>query len=183
MKSYYAVLGVAEGAGPDELKRAYRRAARDSHPDTHPGDEAAAERFRLAAEAYHVLSDPGRVERYQAAPSHEAFRLSWSARLRNLDPRGIYDEICVVQPLGMAIQSGGQALGAMADAARLGRSDLAAQAGTLVLESAAVAGEAFEALQTTALGKAAKRGLTGLLEHFTGADRKKKSTAIVKRKA
>lgn len=181
MNDFYAVLGVKTGSSAEDLKRAYRRVARESHPDTHPGDAGAAERFRLAAEAYHVLSDPGRVERYQAAPSHEAFRQSWAARLRNLDPKGIYEEICVVQPLGTAIMSGGQALGAMADAARLGRPDLAAQAGNLVLESAAVAGEALEALENTALGKAAKRGVVGLFEHFTRG-RPKKSTAIVKRK-
>lgn len=180
--TYHEVLGVAPSATADELKRAYRRVARESHPDTHPGDAAAAERFRLAAEAYHVLSDPRRASAYTAAGNHEAFRVSWAVRLRNIDPRAIYEEISVVQPLGMAIISSGQAAAAGVEALRAGRPDLAAQAGGLILESVATAAEGLEALEHTALGKAAKRGVTGLWEHFTTGKLRGKSTAIVKRK-
>lgn len=61
---YYAVLGVERGASGEEIKRAFRIVARESHPDANPGDPAAAERFRLAAEAYEVLRDPERRRRY-----------------------------------------------------------------------------------------------------------------------
>lgn len=61
---YYAVLGVDKDAGPEEIKRAFRVVARESHPDAHPDDPGAGERFRQAAEAYEVLSDPERRRRY-----------------------------------------------------------------------------------------------------------------------
>lgn len=60
----YAVLGVARSASGDEIKRAYRRVTLSSHPDRFPGDEDAADRFRLASEAYEVLGDPSRRARY-----------------------------------------------------------------------------------------------------------------------
>ncbi len=61
---YYEVLGVARDAQPEEIKRAFRRIARESHPDANPGDVNAEARFRQAAEAYEVLSDPERRARY-----------------------------------------------------------------------------------------------------------------------
>lgn len=61
---YYAVLGVERDASAEEIKRAFRRVARQSHPDANPGDPAAEERFKQAAEAYEVLSDPERRRRY-----------------------------------------------------------------------------------------------------------------------
>jgi len=63
-RDYYEVLGVGRQASPDELKRAFRKIAMDSHPDRNPDDEAAAARFKEASEAYAVLSDPGRRSRY-----------------------------------------------------------------------------------------------------------------------
>ncbi|MEM7678010.1 MAG: J domain-containing protein [Myxococcota bacterium] len=54
----YALLGVSEDASVEELKKAYRSIARTSHPDRNPGDESAEARFKAAAEAYRVLSDP-----------------------------------------------------------------------------------------------------------------------------
>jgi len=57
---YYAVLGVDRAASPEEIKKAFRRLARESHPDANPDDPAAEARFRAVAEAYEVLSDPGR---------------------------------------------------------------------------------------------------------------------------
>src|SRR3954451_4461448 len=56
-RDYYGILGVGSDAGPDEIKRAYRRLARELHPDVNP-DAAAQERFREVSAAYEVLSDP-----------------------------------------------------------------------------------------------------------------------------
>jgi molecular chaperone DnaJ len=63
-RDYYEVLGVARQASPEELKRAFRKIAMDSHPDRNPGDTVAAERFKEASEAYAVLSDPERRRSY-----------------------------------------------------------------------------------------------------------------------
>ncbi len=63
-RDYYEVLGVGRQASPDELKRAFRKIAMDSHPDRYPGDAAAAARFKEASEAYTVLSDPTRRRSY-----------------------------------------------------------------------------------------------------------------------
>lgn len=63
-KDYYAALGVASDASPEEIKKAFRRLARESHPDANPGDPGAEARFREAAEAYEVLSDSQRRAAY-----------------------------------------------------------------------------------------------------------------------
>jgi molecular chaperone DnaJ len=63
-KDYYAALGVGRDASPEEIKKAYRQAALKHHPDRNPGDREAEEKFKAAAEAYAVLSDPGKRERY-----------------------------------------------------------------------------------------------------------------------
>jgi curved DNA-binding protein len=57
-KDYYATLGIERGADEKEIKRAYRRLAREHHPDVNPDDNQAAERFRAVSEAYEVLGDP-----------------------------------------------------------------------------------------------------------------------------
>ena len=57
-RDYYEVLGVARHAAESELKSAYRKLALQHHPDRNPGDKSAEERFKEAAEAYAVLSDP-----------------------------------------------------------------------------------------------------------------------------
>lgn len=63
-KDYYADLGVSSSADQNEIKRAYRKLARENHPDTHPDDPAAAERFKKVAEAYDVLSDATERKEY-----------------------------------------------------------------------------------------------------------------------
>ena len=61
---YYEILGVARTATQEEIKRAYRRLARELHPDATPGDPAAEARFKEVSQAYNVLRDPERRQRY-----------------------------------------------------------------------------------------------------------------------
>mgnify|MGYP003314379276 CR=1 FL=1 len=63
-RDYYEVLGVAKTASADEIKKAYRKKAIQYHPDKNPGDKEAEEKFKEAAEAYEVLSDPQKRQRY-----------------------------------------------------------------------------------------------------------------------
>ena len=65
-RDYYEVLGVDRGAGDQDLKGAYRKLALQHHPDRNPGDHAAEEKFKEAAEAYSVLSDPQKRAAYDA---------------------------------------------------------------------------------------------------------------------
>lgn len=63
-RDYYKVLGVGRNATAEEIKKAFRKVARESHPDANPDDPTAEARFKEAAEAYEVLSDPERRARY-----------------------------------------------------------------------------------------------------------------------
>ena len=63
MADHYEVLGVSRDASTDEIKKAYRRLARQLHPDVNPGEEAA-EKFKLVTHAYDVLSDEESRRRY-----------------------------------------------------------------------------------------------------------------------
>ncbi len=82
-RDYYEVLGVARGAGPDEIKKAYRQAALKYHPDRNKTDSEAESKFKEAAEAYEILSDPDKRDRYdrfghaglQGAAGHDFSRM------------------------------------------------------------------------------------------------------------
>ena len=63
-RDYYEVLGVDKNASPEELKKAYRKLALQYHPDRNPGNKEAEEKFKEAAEAYEVLSNPEKKARY-----------------------------------------------------------------------------------------------------------------------
>lgn len=63
-RDFYEVLGVSKGANADEIKKAYRKMAIKYHPDKNPGDKASEEKFKEAAEAYEVLSNQEKRQRY-----------------------------------------------------------------------------------------------------------------------
>jgi molecular chaperone DnaJ len=63
-RDYYEILGVTKTATTDEIKKAYRKVAMQFHPDRNPGDKAAEEKFKEAAEAYEVLSDADKKAQY-----------------------------------------------------------------------------------------------------------------------
>jgi molecular chaperone DnaJ len=63
-RDYYEILGCTKGASADEIKKAYRKVAMQFHPDRNPGDKAAEEKFKEAAEAYEILSDADKRAQY-----------------------------------------------------------------------------------------------------------------------
>ncbi len=71
-RDYYEVLGVDKNVSEAELKKAYRKVAKKYHPDTNPGDQEAEEKFKEAAEAYAILSDPEKRAKYDQF-GHAAF--------------------------------------------------------------------------------------------------------------
>ncbi|WKD58237.1 Chaperone protein DnaJ [Corynebacterium capitovis DSM 44611] len=63
-KDYYGDLGVSSGASTSDIKKAYRKLARENHPDSNPGDKAAEEKFKRVAEAYDVIGDEAKRKEY-----------------------------------------------------------------------------------------------------------------------
>lgn len=71
-RDYYEVLGLQKGASDDEIKKAYRKLAKQYHPDLHPGDKECEDKFKECNEAYEVLSDPDKKAKYDQY-GHAAF--------------------------------------------------------------------------------------------------------------
>ena len=71
-RDYYEVLGLQKGASAEDIKKAYRKLAKENHPDLHPGDKACEERFKEINEAYEVLSDDDKRAKYDQF-GHAAF--------------------------------------------------------------------------------------------------------------
>lgn len=63
-KDYYSILGVSKSASPDDIKKAFRKLARQYHPDVNPGDKVAEAKFKEVNEAHEVLSDPDKRKKY-----------------------------------------------------------------------------------------------------------------------
>src|SRR5580693_9263505 len=63
-RDYYEILGITKSASAEEIKKSYRKVAMQHHPDRNPGDKAAEEKFKEAAEAYEVLSDGNKRAQY-----------------------------------------------------------------------------------------------------------------------
>ena len=90
-RDYYEILGVSKTADGEEIKRSYRRLAMKYHPDRNEGDAEAETKFKEAAEAYEVLSDPARRQRYDQF-GHEGLRGSGAAAhdFSRMDPNDIF---------------------------------------------------------------------------------------------
>ena len=71
-RDYYEVLGLQKGASADEIKKSYRKLAKENHPDLHPGDKECEERFKEINEAYEILSDDDKRAKYDQY-GHAAF--------------------------------------------------------------------------------------------------------------
>ena len=77
-RDYYEVLGVDKSASQDDIKKAFRKAAKENHPDLHPDDKEAEARFKEIQEAYEVLSDEQNRAKYDQF-GHAAFDPSFGA--------------------------------------------------------------------------------------------------------
>lgn len=92
-RDYYEILGVNRSASLDEVKKAYRRVAKQYHPDKNPGDKQAEESFKEACEAYEVLSDPDKRASYDRY-GHEGVRFgSGGFNYQNFSHMGDFEDI------------------------------------------------------------------------------------------
>ena len=82
MSDHYKTLGVPRNASADEIKKAYRKLARETHPDKHPDDPAAEERFKQIAQANEILSDPEKRQQYDLLGEAGHARRGAGRRLR-----------------------------------------------------------------------------------------------------
>src|SRR2546423_15133127 len=85
-RDYYEVLGVDRAAPEQEVKRAFRRLARELHPDVNSHDPEAEEKFKEAAEAYEVLSDPWRRQTYDSFGREGLRSGGWAPRSAGFGP-------------------------------------------------------------------------------------------------
>jgi molecular chaperone DnaJ len=88
-RDYYEVLGIVRDAGDEDVKKAYRKLAFEFHPDRNVGDEAAAERFKEATEAFEVLRDPDKRARYDRY-GHAGLN---GTGMPDFDPRTVFQDL------------------------------------------------------------------------------------------
>jgi molecular chaperone DnaJ len=109
-RDYYEVLGVSKSASTDDVKRAYRRMAMKYHPDKNPDDKQAEAKFKECAEAYEVLSDPEKRQRYDQF-GHEGLRgmgMRDYTHMRWQDIGSIFEDIFGFGDLGDLFGMGGR---------------------------------------------------------------------------
>lgn len=105
-KNFYEALGVQKTATDEELKTAFRKLARQYHPDLHPGDEVAANKFKEINEAYETLSDPQKRAEYDAAQAGGGAGFSGASGAGSHAGNSFFDEF--VNMFGGDRQGGGQ---------------------------------------------------------------------------
>jgi molecular chaperone DnaJ len=101
-KDFYSVLGVSSEASAADIKKAYRRLARQNHPDAKPGDKAAEGRFKEIGEAYAVLSDPEQRQQYDAVRAMSRGGARFTAGGPNGAPGGFDDVFSTIFGAGGA---------------------------------------------------------------------------------